>query len=127
MASSIRSESPVPVPVYPLPCFNRRVLAHRFFVAAMIRARPSGLRRRFFLAAFAGAGVAAPAALAFRAAAQRFFCAAGHAPAASTSTGWQLHVQRAGSLRCMRSYQQNPARCDLGPPSSEQEEHWDEA
>jgi hypothetical protein len=33
----------------------------------MIRARPSGLRRRFFLAAFAGAGVAA---------AQRFLCAA---------------------------------------------------
>jgi hypothetical protein len=58
--------------------------------------------------------------LAFRAAAQRFFCAAGHAPAASTSTGWQLHVQRAGSLRCMRSYQQNPARCDLGPSGSEQ-------
>jgi hypothetical protein len=41
--------------------------AHLFFVAAMIRARPSGLRRRFFLAAFAGAGAAA-AALAFRAA-----------------------------------------------------------
>ena len=33
--------------------------AHRLFVAAMIRARPSGLRRRFFLLAFAGAGVAA--------------------------------------------------------------------
>ena len=38
--------------------------AHRFFVAAMIRARPSGVRRRFFLAVFAGAGVAAAAALA---------------------------------------------------------------
>ena len=50
--------------------------AQRRFVAAMIRARPSGLRRRFFLAAFAGAGVAAGSALAFRAAAQRFLCAA---------------------------------------------------
>jgi hypothetical protein len=30
--------------------------ADRFFVAAMIRARPSGTRRRFLLAAFAGAG-----------------------------------------------------------------------
>jgi YidC/Oxa1 family membrane protein insertase len=50
--------------------------AHRRFVAAMIRARRSGLRRRFFLAAFAGAGVAAAAALAFRTAAQRFLCAA---------------------------------------------------
>jgi hypothetical protein len=40
--------------------------AHRLFVAATIRARPSGLRRRFFLAAFADAGVAAGAALAFR-------------------------------------------------------------
>jgi len=30
--------------------------AQRFFVAAMIRARPSGLGRRFFLAACAGAG-----------------------------------------------------------------------
>jgi hypothetical protein len=44
-------------------------------VAATIRARPSGLRRRFFLAAFAGTGVAA-ATLGFRAAAQRFVCAA---------------------------------------------------
>jgi hypothetical protein len=41
----------------------------------MIRARPTGLRRRFFLAAFAGAGAAA-AALAFRRPAQRFLCAA---------------------------------------------------
>ena len=41
--------------------------AHRLFVAAMIRGRPSGIRRRFCLAACAGAGVAA-AALAFRAA-----------------------------------------------------------
>jgi len=32
--------------------------AQRRFVAAMIRARPSGIRRRSFLAAFAGAGVA---------------------------------------------------------------------
>src|ERR1035438_1776318 len=46
--------------------------AHRRFVAAMIRARPSGIRRRFFLAAFAGAGGAVAACLAFRAAAQRF-------------------------------------------------------
>jgi len=50
--------------------------AHRLFVAVMIRARPSGLRRRFCLAAFAGAGVVAAAALAFRSAAQRFLCAA---------------------------------------------------
>jgi hypothetical protein len=35
---------------------------HRFFVAAMIGASPSELRRRVFLAAFAGAGVAAAAA-----------------------------------------------------------------
>jgi hypothetical protein len=49
--------------------------AHRLFVAAMILARPLGIRRRFFLAAFTGAGVAAAAALAFRAA-QRFLCAA---------------------------------------------------
>jgi hypothetical protein len=47
--------------------------AHRLFVAAIIRGRPSGLRRRFFLAGFAGAGVAA---FGFRAAAQRFLCAA---------------------------------------------------
>jgi hypothetical protein len=49
--------------------------AHRFLVAAMIRARPSGLKRRFFLAAFGG--VASAAALGFRAAAHRFLCAAG--------------------------------------------------
>ena len=48
--------------------------AHRLFVAAMIRGRPSGVRRRFCLAAFAGVGVAA--AFGFRAAAQRFLCAA---------------------------------------------------
>ena len=47
--------------------------ARRVF-AAIIRARPSGLRRRFFLAAFAGAGVAA--ACGFREAALRFLCAA---------------------------------------------------
>jgi hypothetical protein len=41
----------------------------------MIRARPSGLRRRFFLAAVAGADVVA-AGLVFRAAAQRFLGAA---------------------------------------------------
>ena len=35
--------------------------AHRLFVAAMIRARPSGLRRRFFPAACAGTGGAAAA------------------------------------------------------------------
>jgi hypothetical protein len=37
---------------------------------------PSGLRRRFVLAALAGAGVAAGSALAFRAAAHPFLCAA---------------------------------------------------
>jgi hypothetical protein len=42
--------------------------AHRRFAAALIRARPSGVRRRFSLAAFAGAGGGAAAALAFRAA-----------------------------------------------------------
>jgi hypothetical protein len=40
----------------------------------MIRARPSGLRRRFFLAAFPGTDAAA--AVAFRTAARRFLCAA---------------------------------------------------
>ena len=50
--------------------------AQRFLAAAMIRARPSGLRRRFFLPAFAGAGAAPASALAFRAAAQRLLCAA---------------------------------------------------
>jgi hypothetical protein len=50
--------------------------AQSFFVAAMIRVWPSGIRRRFFLAAVAGAVVAAAEALAFRAAAQRFLCAA---------------------------------------------------
>jgi hypothetical protein len=49
---------------------------HRLFVAAMIGDRPSGLGRRFFLAGFAGAGVAGAAASAFRTAAQRFLCAA---------------------------------------------------
>jgi len=39
--------------------------AQRRFVAAMIRARPSGIKRRFFLAGFADAG-AATAALALR-------------------------------------------------------------
>jgi hypothetical protein len=48
--------------------------ADGLLVAAMIRARPSGIRRRFLLAAFAGAGVAA--AFVFRAAAHRFLCAA---------------------------------------------------
>jgi hypothetical protein len=48
--------------------------AHRRLVAATIHARPSGLRLRFFLAAFAGSGVAA--AVASRAAAHRFRCAA---------------------------------------------------
>lgn len=42
----------------------------------MIRTRPSGLRRRLLLTAFAGAGVAAASALAFRTTAHRFFCAA---------------------------------------------------
>ena len=66
-----------PVPHrYALARFNLRAFAHRRFVAAMIRARPSGLRRRFFLAAFAGAGVAAASVLALRAAAHRFLCAA---------------------------------------------------
>src|ERR1035437_8761741 len=46
--------------------------AHRLFVAAMIRARPSGLKWRFF----ALGGVAAASASAFRTAAHRFFCAA---------------------------------------------------
>lgn len=52
--------------------------AQRFLAASTIRARPSGLRRRFLLPAFAGAGAgAAPApALAFRADAQRRLCAA---------------------------------------------------
>ena len=50
--------------------------AQRRLVAAMIRARPSGLRRRFFFAGFATAGFTASSALAFRAAAQRFLCAA---------------------------------------------------
>ena len=45
--------------------------AQRLFVAATIRARPSGLKRRFF----ALGGVAATPALAFRAAAHRFLCA----------------------------------------------------
>ena len=44
--------------------------AQRLFVAATIRARPSGLRWRFF----ALGGVAATPALAFRAAAHRFLC-----------------------------------------------------
>jgi hypothetical protein len=48
--------------------------AHRPFVAAMIRALPSGLRRGFFRAAIAGTGVAA--AFGFRATAHRFLCAA---------------------------------------------------
>ena len=47
--------------------------AHSFFVAAMIRARPSGLRRRFFLAAVAGVG---GAAVGFRAAAHPLLCGA---------------------------------------------------
>ena len=51
--------------------------AHRPFVAATIRALRSALRRRFFLAAFAGTGVAADATPAFRKAAQRFLDAAG--------------------------------------------------
>ena len=51
-------------------------VAQRRLVAAMIRARPSGLRRRFFFAGFATAGFTASSALAFRAAAQRFLCAA---------------------------------------------------
>jgi hypothetical protein len=50
--------------------------AQRFFVAAMIRSRPSGLRRRFFFSALARAGGGAGAALAFRVAAQRCLCAA---------------------------------------------------
>src|ERR1039457_7528804 len=50
--------------------------AHRFRVAAIIRARPSGLRRRSFLSAFAGAGVVASSALAFLAAVHRFLSAA---------------------------------------------------
>jgi hypothetical protein len=50
--------------------------AHRRFAAALIRARPSGVRRRFFLAAFAGAGANATAAVPLQAAAQRFLCAA---------------------------------------------------
>jgi hypothetical protein len=41
----------------------------------MIRTHPSGLRLCFFLAAFAGAGVAAGSALAFRAAGRRFHAA----------------------------------------------------
>ena len=50
--------------------------AHRVRFAATIRARPSGLRRRFFLAVVATAGFTTSSALAFRTAAQRFLCAA---------------------------------------------------
>ena len=72
-----RMPSACPEPhVYALALCICRAFAQRFFVAAMIRARPSGLRRRFFLAAFAGAGAAVASALAFRAAAHRFVCAA---------------------------------------------------
>ncbi len=46
-----------------------------------VRAPPPGLRRRFFPAAFAGTGVAAAAT--FRAAAQRFLCAAAGGEAGS--------------------------------------------
>jgi len=46
--------------------------AQRLFVAAMIRARPSGLKWRFF--GLGGGAAASPSA--FRTAAHRFFCAA---------------------------------------------------
>jgi hypothetical protein len=52
--------------------------AHRLFVAALIRARPSGVRRRFVLAVFAGAGVAA--AFGFPGSPPLPLCG-GHAPA----------------------------------------------
>jgi hypothetical protein len=80
--------------------------AHRLFVAAMIRARPSGLRRRFFLLAFAGAGVAAAATAAFRKAAERFLCAAAMRRRAAGITR-RLGRRSPATTRCASS----PARC----------------
>jgi hypothetical protein len=76
--------------------------ALRLLVPAVIRARPSGLRRSFFLAAFAGAGAAAGAALAFRAAAQRSLCAAAMRQRAAAAGNDPLSARRqrfAGSDR----------------------------
>ena len=94
----------------------------RLFVAATIRARPSGLRRRFFLAAFAGAGVAVAAALAFRAAAQRFLCAgaAVRKAKAAGKPAIRKKATRAYAVRQQREkhsgeYRENGAGVDCKP------------
>ena len=90
------SDSPEPEHLYPFALFSRRALAHRRLIAAMIRARPSGLRLRFFLPPFAGAGGAAVSSFGFSGSGPSLPLSGSHAPAHSGAQDSSRHSSGRG-------------------------------